>query len=570
MNTSPTLITPNLGTPTALVGTNITGTAPGLTAGNVSGVVALNNGGTGQTTQQTAINALAGGVISGRFLRGDGTNITLSTIQSGDVPILNQNTTGTATNVTGVVAIVNGGTGSSTQNFVDLTTNQTVGGAKTWSALGTFNLGLSSSGAPVNINAGSNFATNINTGGSTGALTLGNASNSIAVAGIISGGNPLVFEGASPNAFETTFAITDPTADRTITFPNASGTVALENAGANWVVSGNAGTNPSTNFLGTTDNNDLVFKANNLEVARLETTGYLKMGDANSGTIRASRELVFREDGDVYGTSLLRLRNRNGENGAIFETIPLLGANLVDFIFKTSDGGSGTVQRNLRFETRSGDISRTGSPSFHLAGENPDLPTLSLGDNYSAFSKPLYIGLMTLGSHPIGDPYPSPTALLQLAPGTAAAGTAPLKFTSGTLLSTTEAGAIEFNNNSYYATITTGEGTSTARGTLEVFMPTNNLANADQTITPNGSQIFTMSPTANRTITFSGAGANVGSRVYIYIIQTTTTSRTITFAGICLKAGTLATGTTSGTTFVVSFVFNGTSWTEVSRTAALQ
>lgn len=36
MNTSPTLITPALGTPTALVGTNITGTAAGLTAGTVT------------------------------------------------------------------------------------------------------------------------------------------------------------------------------------------------------------------------------------------------------------------------------------------------------------------------------------------------------------------------------------------------------------------------------------------------------------------------------------------------------------------------------------------------------
>jgi hypothetical protein len=34
--TSPTLVTPALGTPSALVGTNITGTAAGLTAGNVT------------------------------------------------------------------------------------------------------------------------------------------------------------------------------------------------------------------------------------------------------------------------------------------------------------------------------------------------------------------------------------------------------------------------------------------------------------------------------------------------------------------------------------------------------
>ena len=37
----------------------------------------------------------------------------------------------------------------------------------------------------------------------------------------IAGGSPLVFEGATADAFETTFIITDPTADRTITFPDA-------------------------------------------------------------------------------------------------------------------------------------------------------------------------------------------------------------------------------------------------------------------------------------------------------------------------------------------------------------
>jgi hypothetical protein len=37
----------------------------------------------------------------------------------------------------------------------------------------------------------------------------------------------IVFEGATANDFETTLAVTDPTADRTITFPDATGTVAL-------------------------------------------------------------------------------------------------------------------------------------------------------------------------------------------------------------------------------------------------------------------------------------------------------------------------------------------------------
>ena len=48
----------------------------------------------------------------------------------------------------------------------------------------------------------------------TGALEIGTAGS-------------LVFEGSTADAFETTLAVTDPTADRTITLPNATGTVSL-------------------------------------------------------------------------------------------------------------------------------------------------------------------------------------------------------------------------------------------------------------------------------------------------------------------------------------------------------
>jgi hypothetical protein len=50
----------------------------------------------------------------------------------------------------------------------------------------------------------------------------------------------------------------------------------------------------------------------------------------------------------------------------------------------------------------------------------------------------------------------TPTAVLHLKAGTAAAGTAPLKFNSGTLLSSAEAGAMEFLSDDLYFTITTG------------------------------------------------------------------------------------------------------------------
>jgi len=37
----------------------------------------------------------------------------------------------------------------------------------------------------------------------------------------------IIFEGTTADAYETTLAVTDPTADRTITFPDSTGTVAL-------------------------------------------------------------------------------------------------------------------------------------------------------------------------------------------------------------------------------------------------------------------------------------------------------------------------------------------------------
>ena len=42
--------------------------------------------------------------------------------------------------------------------------------------------------------------------------------------------SPFVFEGTTDDASETTWTVTDPTADRTITFQNATGTVMVANA----------------------------------------------------------------------------------------------------------------------------------------------------------------------------------------------------------------------------------------------------------------------------------------------------------------------------------------------------
>lgn len=78
-----------------------TGGTPGTwTAAGPTIPVPIASGGTGQQTQQTALDALAGVTTSGDYLRGNGSHVVMAAIQAGDVPTLNQNTSGTASNIT--------------------------------------------------------------------------------------------------------------------------------------------------------------------------------------------------------------------------------------------------------------------------------------------------------------------------------------------------------------------------------------------------------------------------------------------------------------------------------------
>lgn len=97
-------------------------------------------------------------------------------------------------------------------------------------------------------------------------------------------------------------------------------------------------------------------------------------------------------------------------------------------------GGTRRIQLYLHDSTTPGDSALTGAMAIHSAANNP-----------SAIRGKLHVGGNVL-----------PTALLHLAAGAAGASLAPLKFTSGTLQTTAEAGANEFLTDKFYGVITTG------------------------------------------------------------------------------------------------------------------
>jgi hypothetical protein len=120
------------------------------------------NGGTGETTRQAAMDALAGAVTSGQYLRGNGTDVVMSAIQAADVPTLNQNTTGSAATATTATNATN----SAITN--DDTTNATM--YPVWVTANTGNLPLKTSSGDITFNPSTGLLNSKAIGASNGII----------------------------------------------------------------------------------------------------------------------------------------------------------------------------------------------------------------------------------------------------------------------------------------------------------------------------------------------------------------------------------------------------------------
>lgn len=143
---------------------NVVGNVSG-SAGSLSTTLAFSGGGTGQTTRQTAIDALVGVQTAGNFLRGNGVDVVMATIQGSDLP------------ASGVTA------GSYTNTNITVDASGRVTSAANGSSTGGASAALDNL-TTTNINQNFNFNT-----GSTAIITTSDQATATAQDLVLKGGN---------------------------------------------------------------------------------------------------------------------------------------------------------------------------------------------------------------------------------------------------------------------------------------------------------------------------------------------------------------------------------------------
>src|SRR6056300_243359 len=368
--------------------------------------------------------------------------------------------------------------------------------------------------------------------------------------------NTIIFEGSTVNDYETTLEVTDPTADRTITFQNASGTVAFLSD-----VSG--GGQPGAFTTLTLDNN-IVFEGATADEYELTLSVADPTADRTVTIPDATGTIVLKDTTDTLTNKSVSLTN-NTLTGTLAEFNSALSdgsfaslAGTETLTNKTIDSANNTITLDLTNNTVTGTLAEFNSAlsdgSFAtLAGtETLTNKTINTANNTITIVE---ADISDLQSYILADS----TDTLSNKTIDSASNTITLDLSEGTLIGTT----VQFNSalsDGSFATLAGTEALTnkTISGSSNTLTNIANASLINSTITvagDSGSQAIdlgdtlTIQGTSNEIETSqSGDTLTIGLPSDVTIGQDLSVSRNLTVTGNLTVNGTTTTVNTTNTT----------------------
>ena len=152
----------------------------------------------------------------------------------------------------------------------------------------------------------------------------------------------IVFEGATDDAFETTLTVADPTADRTITFPDSSGTVVVSGTGGLTVADGgNIGSDSDTDAISISATGVVSFSATTANTNASDGAVTVAGGVGIAADLSVGDDLRLISDSAVlsFGAdSDTTLTHTDGTGLTLNSTNKLTFGDAASFIQQSSDG----------------------------------------------------------------------------------------------------------------------------------------------------------------------------------------------------------------------------------------
>ena len=188
----------------------------------------------------------------------------------------------------------------------------------------------------------------------------------------------IIFEGSTADDNETTLGVIDPTADRTINLPNASGTVFLEGTTDNAVITGKT---TITSGDVTPANDELLLSDADAGVLKRVTVNNLISSAGGLTAVSADSTPQLGGDLDTNNNDIVTVSNRN------LNLLPN-GAGLVVMDGNGSSGGVSISDGLIDIRTGTGNVAKI---KFYCESSNAHAQTLQAAPHASASSAVLVL-----------------------------------------------------------------------------------------------------------------------------------------------------------------------------------